>query len=199
MLVLFGMGMPTTGVYIMGAALLGPVLTAKFGLPLLETHMFMLYIACMSAITPPIAVACFAAATIAKANPMAIAFRAVKIGFAGFVLPFYFVYNPGLLLKGDILQIGIDVFGAICMLTAIIFALDGAVFRRPAPIWFRGLLLLAAVATIFPDDVIKSVALAFLVISTLGYWRLMPLAEHAGSELPVEGRVDDKVPTNSES
>ena len=188
MLVLFGMGMPTTGVYIMGAALLGPVLTAKFGLPLLETHMFMLYIACMSAITPPIAVACFAAATIAKANPMAIAFRAVKIGFAGFVLPFYFVYNPGLLLQGDALHIGIDIFAAICLLTAIVFALDGAVFRRAAPVWFRGLLLLAAIATIFPDDVIKLTAVAFLVVSTLVYWRVMPSMAHADEKMPMNSK-----------
>jgi len=164
MLVLFGMGMPTTGVYIMGAALLGPVLVAKFHLPLLETHMFMLYISCMSAITPPIAVACFAAATIARENPMAIAFRAVKFGFAGFVLPFYFVYNPGLLFKGTPFEIGLDVVSAMSLLTAIIFAFDGSVFGRQAPPWLRVLLVAAAIALVFPAHAVKLPALAVLVV-----------------------------------
>lgn len=179
MLILFGMGMPTTGVYIMGAALLGPVLTAKFGLPVLETHMFMLYISCMSAITPPIAVACFAAATIAKENPMSIAIKAVRIGFAGFVLPFYFVYNPGLLFKGGVLEIGIDLVSAICLLTAFIFALDGAVFRRPAPAWLRLLLVASAIAAFFPDYAIKLTALGLMVVTTVGFWKFAPHARTA--------------------
>lgn len=177
MLILFGMGMPTTGVYIMGAALLGPVLVAKFHLPMLETHMFMLYIACMSAITPPIAVACFAAATIAKANPMTIAIKAVKIGFAGFVLPFYFIYNPGLLLKGTVLEIGLDVVTAVTLLTAIIFALDGAIFGRQAPPWLRVLLIAAAIALMFPAYAVKLPALGALFAIALLYARLGAPAE----------------------
>lgn len=179
MLILFGMGMPTTGVYIMGAALLGPVLTTKFGLPMLETHMFILYIACMSAITPPIAVACFAAATIAKENPMSIAVKAVRIGFAGFVLPFYFVYNPGLLFKGGILEIGIDLVSAICMLTAFIFALDGAVFRRQAPLWLRALLTALAIAVFFPDYAIKLPAVGLMLVTTVAFWKFAPHARTA--------------------
>ncbi len=175
MLVLFGMGMPTTGVYIMGAALLGPVLTAKFHLPVLETHMFMLYISCMSAITPPIAVACFAAATIAKANPMAIAIRAVKFGFAGFVLPFYFVYNPGLLQKGPPLDIVIDTAAAVCMLTAMIFAFDGSVLNRKANPLLRLLLLGCAIVIIFPPHAIKLSAMAAIVVLSLAIWKMAPL------------------------
>ena len=69
-LILLGMGMPTTGVYIMGVALLAPVLTGKFGLPTMPVHMFLLFYSCLSAITPPVAVANFAAASIAGANPL---------------------------------------------------------------------------------------------------------------------------------
>ncbi len=68
-LILLGLGMPTTGVYIMGVALLAPVLIGKFGLPTMPVHMFLLFYACLSAISPPVAVASFAAAAIAGANP----------------------------------------------------------------------------------------------------------------------------------
>jgi TRAP-type uncharacterized transport system fused permease subunit len=125
----------------------------------------------MSAITPPIAVACFAAATIAKENPMTIAFKAVKIGFAGFVLPFYFVYNPGLLLKGTVLEIGLDVVTAVTLLTTIIFALDGAIFGRQAPPWLRVVLIAAAIALMFPAYAVKLPALAALIVISLVYAR----------------------------
>jgi len=68
-LILLGTGMPTTATYIMGVALLAPVFVGKFGLPVMEVHMFMLFYASLSAITPPVAVAAFAAAAIANANP----------------------------------------------------------------------------------------------------------------------------------
>ena len=78
-LILLGMGMPTTGVYIMGVALLAPVLTGKYGLPTMPVHMFLLFYACLSAITPPVAVANFAAAAIAGANPFRLGPYAVKL------------------------------------------------------------------------------------------------------------------------
>ena len=68
-LILLGMGMPTPAVYIMGAALLAPVLRGEFGLPVMEVHLFMLFFACLSAITPPVAVANFAAGAIAGREP----------------------------------------------------------------------------------------------------------------------------------
>src|SRR5258706_87096 len=71
-LILLGMGMPTPAVYIMGAALLAPTLRGVFNLPEMQVHLFMLYFACLSAITPPVAVANFAAGAIAGVNPMAL-------------------------------------------------------------------------------------------------------------------------------
>src|SRR4026207_2399006 len=72
-LVLLGMGMPTPAVYITGAALLAPALLQKFTLPMMQVHLFILYFACLSAVTPPVAVANFAAGAIAGANPVALA------------------------------------------------------------------------------------------------------------------------------
>ena len=104
-LILLGTGMPTTATYIMGVALLAPVFIGKFGLPVIEVHMFMLFYASLSAISPPVAVAAFAAAAIAKANPFKLMPYACKLAVGGFVLPFFFVFNPGILMQGGVLRI----------------------------------------------------------------------------------------------
>ncbi len=89
----------------MGAALLAPVLRGVFNLPEMQVHLFMLYFACLSAITPPVAVANFAAGAIAGVNPMALGPYAVKLAIGGFILPFYFLFNPGLNMEGGPLYI----------------------------------------------------------------------------------------------
>ena len=95
--VLLGMGMPAVPAYINAALLMGPVL-AGLGLSLLTAHMFIFYFAVASAITPPVALAAFAAATITKAEPMTTAFSAVKSGIVMFIVPFVFAFYPELLL-----------------------------------------------------------------------------------------------------
>jgi TRAP-type uncharacterized transport system fused permease subunit len=154
------MGMPTPGVYIMGVALLAPVLTQTFKVPVLETHMFMLYLACMSAITPPMAVACFAAATIANANPMTIGVQATRMGFAGFVLPFYFVFNRGLLLEGDITNCAIAIAIAVVMTATFAVALHGWIKQWRLAWWQRLLFTAFAVAMIAPADYVQYAAAA---------------------------------------
>ena len=123
--ILLGMGTPATSSYIMGVALLAPVLMVTFKVPLLQTHMFLLYFSCMSAITPPLATACFAAAAIAQVNPISIAIYAVKVGFAGFVLPFFFVFNPGLLFVGSVADIAVAVVAGISLILAALTAIHG--------------------------------------------------------------------------
>ena len=98
--VLLGMGMPAVPAYINAALLMGPVL-AGLGLSLFTAHMFIFYFAVASAITPPVALAAFAAATITKAEPMATGFSAVKSGIVIFIVPFVFAFYPELLLIGD--------------------------------------------------------------------------------------------------
>ena len=97
---LLGMGMPAVPAYINAALLMGPVL-AGLGLSLFTAHMFIFYFAVASAITPPVALAAFAAATITKAEPMATGFSAVKSGIVIFVVPFIFAFHPELLLIDD--------------------------------------------------------------------------------------------------
>ncbi len=93
--ILLGMGMPTPSAYILAAVLVGPLL-GPMHIGLLPGHMFLLYFAVMSALTPPVAVAAYAASSIAEDNPLAIAGHAVKFALAALVVPFTFVYGPEL-------------------------------------------------------------------------------------------------------
>lgn len=149
-LVLLGMGMPTPAVYIMGAALLAPVLRGVFNLPEMQVHLFMLYFACLSAVTPPVAVANFAAGAIAGVNPMALGPYAVKLAIGGFILPFYFLFNPGLNMEGGALYIVQCVVFAIAMVTFASFAMQGYLGLRTITWPLRILLFGCAVATVSP-------------------------------------------------
>ena len=91
--ILLGMGMPAVPAYINVALLMGPVL-AGLGLSIFTAHMFIFYFAVASAITPPVAIAAFTAATITKAEPMATGFSAVRSGIVMFVIPFVFALIP---------------------------------------------------------------------------------------------------------
>ena len=98
-----GMGLPTTAAYIVCATAIAPALTG-LGVPTLAAHLFLLYFASLSAITPPVAVASYAAAGIAEENPMKVGFTAVKLGITGFILPFAFALNPDYITFGFNLQ-----------------------------------------------------------------------------------------------
>jgi TRAP transporter 4TM/12TM fusion protein len=95
-----GMGIPTIPNYIITSSIAAPALL-KLGVPLIVSHMFVFYFGIMADLTPPVALAAFAAASIAKASPMKIGFKATHIAIAGFVIPYMAVYAPELMLQGD--------------------------------------------------------------------------------------------------
>ena len=159
-LILLGMGMPTTGVYIMGIALLAPVFIGKFGLPVMPVHMFMLFYACMSAITPPVAVAAFAAGSIAGANPFKLAPYACKLAVGGFVLPFFFLFNPGMLMQGTLFAIVSDTLIGAALVLASAIALHGYVRRRPLPLALRAAFVVLAALMGIPNLTLQSGAVA---------------------------------------
>ncbi|MDP2397430.1 MAG: TRAP transporter permease [Burkholderiales bacterium] len=99
-----GMGMPTTAAYAIAAAVIAPGL-AKIGVPVLVAHMFVFYFAVVSAITPPVALASFAAAGMAQADPWKTSWTALKMGLATFIVPFMFFFSPVLLMQGPWLGI----------------------------------------------------------------------------------------------
>lgn len=94
---LLGMGMPTVPAYLIIVLVMGPALQ-KLGVPIIHTHMFVLYFGVLSAVTPPVALAAFAAAPIAGAGPMRTAVEATRLALPGFVIPFAFIYQPAMLL-----------------------------------------------------------------------------------------------------
>ena len=98
--IVLGMGMPTLGVYVLVAALVAPALV-EVGVDIVAAHMFVLYFGMMSMITPPVAIAAFAAASLTRADPMRTGYAAVKFGWLAYVIPFLFVLSPTLILKGE--------------------------------------------------------------------------------------------------
>lgn len=99
--IILGMGITTTAVYITVAALIVPALI-KIGVEPIAAHMFAFYFGVVSSITPPVALASFAAAAIAKTPPMATAFESTRVGIAKYLVPMVFVYNPSLLFVGPL-------------------------------------------------------------------------------------------------
>lgn len=118
--VVLGMGLPTTASYIICATAIAPALI-QIGVPSLAAHLFLLYFASISAITPPVAVASYAAASIADENAMKVGWTAVKLGIAGFILPFTFAINP------DYLHIGFDITTLITVISAVVVSMAAAV------------------------------------------------------------------------
>jgi TRAP transporter 4TM/12TM fusion protein len=94
-----GMGMPTAPAYILTASVAGPLIIHA-GVPIMAAHLFIVYFSCISTITPPVALAAYAGAGIAHADPMKVGWTAVRLGIAAYIVPFMFVYGPELLLIG---------------------------------------------------------------------------------------------------
>jgi TRAP transporter 4TM/12TM fusion protein len=124
-----GMGLPTTSAYILGAALGVPAL-AKIGIMPLAAHLFVFYYAIISNITPPVALAAYAAASIAGSPPNRTGFAACRLGILAFIVPFAFCYDPGLLLKSTIAGNLISIVSGVAAMAGLGFAITGFTKRR---------------------------------------------------------------------
>ncbi|WP_404420007.1 TRAP transporter permease [Marinospirillum sp.] len=145
--ILLGMGMPTTAAYAVAASVVAPGLQ-QIGIPPLVSHFFVFYYAVLSAITPPVALAGYAAAAIAGTDPLKTAMTSFKFGLAAFIVPFMFFYSPELLMEGSwdkILRVAITAAVGIYLLAA---AVQGWFLNDRANLIQRGLLLVAALAMI---------------------------------------------------
>ena len=164
-----GLGLPTTPAYIMMASLLIPALI-KLGIVAPAAHMFAFYYAILSAITPPVALAVFAAASLAKADMWESGWIAMKIGVAGFIVPFMFVYEPALLMIGDPIDIIRASITAFIGCFAIAAGLHGY-FLGPANLWQRGVLIAAALCLVNPTAVTDVIGLGLLAFVAGVQWR----------------------------
>ncbi|RCW78687.1 TRAP transporter 4TM/12TM fusion protein [Halanaerobium sp. DL-01] len=146
---ILGTGLPTTATYIVLATMAAPALT-ELGVPILAAHLFVLYFGVVADLTPPAALAAYAGAGIAESNPLKTGFTAVKLAFAGFVVPFIFAYSPSLLLINTNL-VGVII---ITMSSLIgVFALSAGVLgylKRRTTIIEQLLLGISAVGLLFP-------------------------------------------------
>lgn len=146
MSVLMGMGMPTTGVYLLLAVLIGPALI-DLGVQPLGAHLFILYFGVSSQITPPICFAAIAAASIAGASGMATGWTAARLAATAYVVPFLFVYFPGLILSADWLTNLVTIGFAICGIGGLAVVATG--YGLGAMKWPSRALLAAAVLLVF--------------------------------------------------
>jgi TRAP transporter 4TM/12TM fusion protein len=155
---ILGMGMPTTAAYAIAAAVIAPGLT-KIGVPTLVAHMFIFYFAVVSAITPPVALASFAAAGMAQADPWKTSWIALKMGLATFIVPFMFYYSPILLWKGslpDIVQAAVSGCIGVWFLAASTEGWFGGRLAMP----LRVAMFIAALCLIHPGTVTDLIGLA---------------------------------------
>jgi TRAP transporter 4TM/12TM fusion protein len=183
--ILLGMGMPTPSAYILAAVLIGPVMQ-DLGIPTLAGHLFILYFAVMSALTPPVAVAAYAASAIADENPLVIAAQAVKIALGAFLIPFAFVYHPGLLLQGSVPEIAFAIVSAVVGLLLAAVAVEGWL-KGPVARGPRWLLFGAALAILFGGLLAAAAALGVAVLAL--FWNRV--LQRGGDDAAGDARVPD--------
>ncbi|MEJ2164587.1 MAG: TRAP transporter fused permease subunit [Desulfobacterales bacterium] len=158
---IMGMGVPTTAAYVLAASVVGPALH-MMGVNLLSAHMFIFYCAILSGLTPPVCTAVFAAATIARANWLKVAGVSIRLAIMKYVIPFFFIYRPSILLIGSWYRIIETII--VTWMSANLFAI-GTVgyYRLPINIFLRGVILLVALTLIIPGYVSDAVGVCFLV------------------------------------
>lgn len=146
------------------------------GVPALTGHLFIFYFACLSAITPPVALAAFTAASLGKTKPMGVALTAVRLGIVAFIVPFMFVYAPSLLWQGSLPEILGTLATSLCGVFFLGSALQGAFRDRVLNMGQRGLFLLGSLALIQPGLVTDLIGVGLVACALLWQW----LGSHRG-------------------
>jgi TRAP transporter 4TM/12TM fusion protein len=158
---ILGMGVPTTAKYIILATLVAPALVTM-GAPLLAAHLFILYFGTDADITPPVGLAAYAAAGIARANPLETGWEAFKMGITAYVVPFCFIYGPALLMQGTITEIILAFITGLIACAGLGVAMQGW-FLRKTPYWQRLLMLIGSTMLMGTDYMWDMIGLALLV------------------------------------
>ncbi|UDM07073.1 TRAP transporter fused permease subunit [Halomonas sp. NyZ770] len=166
--IILGMGMPTPSAFILAAVLVGPTLLSM-DLSVLQANMFILYFAVLSAMTPPVAVAAFAASAIADAKPLEIATGAVRLAITAFIVPFAFVHGEGLLLEGSWIDIAISCISAVVGVLLLSVAVEGFWRQKLTKVLPRVGFGLAGLLFIMPSwwaIVIATICVALAIMAT---------------------------------
>lgn len=161
--VILGMGLPTSGVYIILSVLAAPALM-ELGVAPLSAHMFVFFFGVVAAITPPVALASYAGAGVANADANRTGWRAVKIGLAGFILPYMFILRPSILLLGSAFDIVQTLTVAVIGLMGLSAALFGMPSRNLSPRLMMGV---AAIVTLAPGNLSDIIGVAIMIAGYL--------------------------------
>lgn len=173
--IILGMGMPTTAAYITCAAVVAPALT-MLEMPPLIAHLFIFYYACMSGITPPVALNAYAASGIAGADPMKIGFVAWKLGLVAFVVPFMFAYGPSLLAQGAPFTVVTTAMTALVGVAALVAGLHGYLWRvGKIGLVSRLVFIAASVLLVKPGFVTDTLGLILIVLGVFLGMRFPPM------------------------
>ena len=160
---IMGMGVPTTAAYLVLASLVAPTMI-QLGIPPLAAHMFIFYFGFISSITPPVALAAYAGAGLAGCDPNKTGYKAFRLAFCSFLMPYLFVYNPVLLMEGGVLDILWSLVTALIGAYLLASGFEGFFFRWSLKWFERPLMILGAVMLIVPGMVTDLVGIAIIVV-----------------------------------
>jgi len=147
--IILGMGLPTSACYVIAASIAVPILT-KMGVSPFQAHFFVFYYACLSTITPPVALAAYVAAGLSGAKSSKVGWTAFKLAAAGFIVPFFFIYSPAMLLvDANALQIVWAAISGLIGTYLLSVAIEGYL-KIDLPLWLRPVFFVAAILLIAP-------------------------------------------------
>jgi TRAP transporter 4TM/12TM fusion protein len=195
--IILGMGLPTLGVYVLLAALVAPALI-QLGINPMAAHLFILYFGMMSMITPPVAVAAFAGAAIAKADPMRTGFAAMRFGWSAFIVPFLFVASPSLIMIGSPAEVAQAVGTAFIGVWQVSIGMAGY-FTRPLGWPSRALFIIGGMLALIPAGAFSGGSWSDIVgvgmgIVLIGY---EVMRQRAGMAALRDAKIRTSSPTNS--
>ena len=166
---ILGMGLPVTASYIVLIVLVGPALTAEFGIPLLIAHLVVFWYSQDSNVTPPIALAGFAGAAIAGSKPMATGVQAWKFAKGLYLIPVFMVFNPEIIMGGPLHVLAWNGVIAILALGAFAAALEGYLFTRMS--WLPRIAIAGAIVAVFyPSFLVEAAGVAVMIVAIGANW-----------------------------
>lgn len=188
---ILGMGVPTTAAYLIVATLVAPALI-KMGVYPLAAHMFVFYYAVVSMITPPVALASYAAAGIAQCSPMQVGVTSVRMGIVALIVPFMFVYGPQLLLVGTWPEVVQSIITSVIGCYALSVSIHGW-FKVQLPLYVRAMFLIGGLGLIKPGSFTDIIGLVLIVAGFAMAYRLgakagLPVASASQNKMTAEDK-----------
>lgn len=162
--IILGMGVPTTANYVIMATITAPILI-KMGIPVLAAHMFVFYFGIVADITPPVALAAYAGAAIAKCNPLKTGVNATRLAITAFIVPYIFAYSPEMLFIGDVkwYDVVLICVTAIIGIVGVSGSMEGHMYVK-CPWWQRIMLLAGGLLCIIPGIVTDTSGFALIAV-----------------------------------